>query len=488
MERFSSIPHSAFRTLHSAVAILCALAAAYGAEAPKFKAPAEETREVKVPIYNPDSGELEWQLLAAKVSASPEDPRVLLGTNVKIIGYRKGVAQTVEARRGRVNTETRAAQLEGDVVMELHGDAPARIEADDMEWDHQNGTACTRGPVKLTRADAIVTGQGARLWLSAARGEDGEREKTAQAVIERRARTELIPGADAAFLQASAVKSTEPIVITCDGPLTISRAELRATFRENVRATQAKLNLTCDTLDIVARPVPNEKGKVDIESAVASGNVRVDDAQTVALADRAEWRRDEGSTRLAGRPAEIRWDNGNRLAGGLILRSGDGAEIVVTSTPEHPQNVYLLSPTILGAADGGEKLLPHQLRPSDISDWPAFCTALSTAQAQSPAARLLAMLPEELRSAIRSAAQGSTLGSQRKARITNALNSMLASREFYREADFRGVTLPPEAAELLKAGTQGLDDAGVRKLNRLLLEAAFPGHVAKAQEKKPAPK
>lgn len=458
-------------------------------EAPKVKIPAEETRGVKVPIYDPDTGELDWLLLAAKVTPSPDDPRVLLGSNVKIAGYRKGaVAQTVTADKGAVNTESRAATLEGNVVMELHEATLTRIEADDIQWDNKNGTAWSKGPVKLTRADVTVEGVGLRLWLSTVKDAEGRREKTGHAVVERRVRAELLPGSDASLLHAPDSKSTEPIIITSDGSLTISRSELAATFRNNVRASQGKMTLTCDLLSVSGRPVPNEKGKMALEAAVATGNVRVDDSRTVALADTAEWRREQGSIRLTGRPAEIRWDNGNRLVGGLIQRTGDGAEILCAATPECPREVYLLAHTIDRGTEGTDKPLPNHLRPGDIADWPAFCTALATqgkAKPPSPGKRVLELLPEDLQAAIHSVAQGSALGSQRKSRITIALNTMLNSREFYRETDFRGIALPPEAAELLKAGPKALDDAQVRRLNRLLLEAAFPGLIAKSQEKKP---
>jgi len=457
-------------------------------EAPKVKMPAEETRKVKVPIYNPASGDLEWVLLAAKVVPSPGNPRVLLGTDVQIIGYRKGRTQTATARKGSVDTETRAAMLEGDVVLDLQDEQPTRVQADNLTWDKRNGTAWTKGPVRITRSDAAITGLGLRLWVTSVEGEGGKAERTGQLVIERQVRTELLSGANTSLLQATASETKEPLLVTCDGSLTLSRSELLATFRERVRATQGAQTLTCDVLAVKARPVPGEKGKTALESAQATGNVRLDDTRTVATAESAEWQREEGSMKLLGRPAEIRWDNGNRITAGLIHRMGDGAETVCSATPDYPRDVYLLAYTVDRGAHGREARLPYQLGAEHVADWPAFCATLArqgAAAAPSPAKRLWELLPEGTRGILRGAAQGNVLGDRRKAEAVAALNEMLKKPGFYREADFKGVPLPPEAAELLKLDPKAMDEAQARKLNRLLLEAAFPGQIAKAQEPKP---
>lgn len=456
--------------------------------APKVKVPVAETRGFELPFYNDATGELQWKVLAGKVTGDPNNPRLLHGADVRIIAYRDGTPQTATGKKGAVNTETRAATLEGDVVIELNDEQPTKIEADDMDWDSQNGTASTRGPVKISRADLTVTGLGMRLWLTTVRGENAPKERTGQVVIERRVRAEMLPNSNTALLQAPAGDNAEPILITCDGALYVSRSELTAVFRDNVRATQGKQALTCDLLTVKVRPVPGEKGKAALDHVAASGNVRLDDAHTVALADAAEWRREEGSLRLVGRPAEIRWDNGNRLAAGLIHRMGDGAEIVCSATPEHAADVYLLAATIERAMPGEERQRAAALRVEDISDWPAFCTALAergTSKAASPAKRLWELLPAETRAILEGAARGNALGQQRRAEVVGALNAVLKTRGLHGEPDFRGIPLPPEAGELRTRPPEALSAAEALWLNRVLLEACFPGLIAKTQEKRP---
>ncbi|MBM4041957.1 MAG: LPS export ABC transporter periplasmic protein LptC [Planctomycetes bacterium] len=492
--------------LHRFLALALALEAlaALGGETPKGppkKLPAEETRFVKVPFYNPATGELEWLLLAAKVAPSPENPRVLVGTTVKIIGYRDGVPQTATAKKGTVNTDTRSATLEGDVVMELQEKKgrTVRVEADDLFWDNKNGTAWTKGPVRIARPGETLTGRGLRLWVTKVADEKAHEERTGEMVIEQRARAEMLTGADTGLFRDIARKGedAQPIIVTCDGSLNASRSELSVTFRDNVRATHGEQTLTCRVLSLWLRPVPKPEGltekekqesDVELDRVEAIGDVRLDDGRTVAVCDRLDWSREEGSTKLVGRPAEIRWDNGNRLVAGLIHRMGDGAEIVCSSTPEQPGDVYLLAQTIDRAAEPPGGRGPHHLRVADVADWPAFVAALAkqgTASAPSPGKRLWEQLPEETRTILLSTVAGSFLGDRRKRAIVGALNAILGKPGFYREADFTGVALPLEAAEMLKLDPKAMDEAQVRKLNRLLLEAAFPGQIAKGGEGKP---
>jgi len=461
-------------------AACCALALA--GETPKGKAPVEEAKLVEFPFYNQDTGELEWLVRAAKVTADKANPRVLLGEKVRIIVYHKGKEQTTTAAKGRLDTQARLAMLEGNVVMNLvQGDQLTRVESNDLTWDGQNNVASTRGPVKISRPDMTVSGVGMRVWLSTLRDEKGKPRRTGHMVIERRVRAELLPGSGTSLLDAPTRRNPQPIIITCDGPLVVSHAELTTLFNKNVRATQGKQVLTCDRLAVVVQPVPGQKGQVALDLVTATGQVRLDDAKTVALADRAEWRRNEGSARLTGRPAEIRWDNGNRLTAGLVHRMGDGAEILCSSTPEYPHDVYLLAQTIQGIMPPDTATGAARLRVDDILHWPRLCAAIDTqaaAKGPSPGKRLWELLPGDARSIIRAAARGNMLGQQRKAEIAGTLNAILERPDFYRARDFAAVELPHAAADLLARGTANLAPEQTRRLNRLLLQAAFPGIVA----------
>jgi len=459
---------------------------------PKAKAPAEEARWVQFPFYHPDTGELQWKVLAAKVATDPKNPRLLRGETVRIIVYRDGKPQTATGKTGVVDMDSRAANLVGDVVLEFGDEQGTRVETDDLAWDSQNGTATTKGPVKITRTDAAITGTGVRLWLSDVRGEDGKRGKTGLLVIEKRVRTELLPGLNANLLQGAKGGNGEPIVITCDNSLSMSHGALTAVFRDNVRAVQGKQSLACDLLNVGVEAAPGaQKGQAVLRSIEATGSVRLDDGRTLAVSDSAEWNRERGSMKLIGQPAEVRWDNGNRLLAGLVHRMGDGAEILCSSTAAYPRDVYLVAYTQAEASAGPEKADPSNLRVADIAEWPVFCSVLATqaiAKAPSPGRRVWALLPDGPRSAIQSAALGTYLGQERRTEITAALNSILRNPEFHREEDFRDVPLSDEVKALLKLDRKGMAEGQVRKLNRGLLDAAFRGLIGKPQAPKyPAP-
>ncbi len=475
------------RSLLLPLAAAASLAAA--GESPKLKAPGEEARGFEFNYHNEDTGELEWKFQAAKVAPDPANPRAISGTKVRIQVFRSGKPQTASADKGTMESDGHHAVLEGNVTIELDDVQPTRVETEDLAWDGKNGVASTRGPVKISRVDMTVTGRGARMWLTQARDKEGKAERTGHLVIEQRIRVELLPGANTALLQAPGRGEAEPIVVTCDGPLAVYRSELTAHFSGNVRAVQGKRTLTCERLVVSARAVPAEKGKATLESAVATGNVRLDDGRTIAVADSAAWSREEGSLRLAGRPAEVRWDNGNRLVSGLIHRMGDGAELHCTPTQDYPQGVYLLAQTTIGrGAAPDEKAEPFALQASDILDWPAFCTTLAkqgAAKGPGPGRRLWEMLPPDTQGVLQGVAQGNVIGRQRKAEAVRAINAILSNPAFCRQADFAAVPLSPEAKELLRLAPDALGADQVRRLNRLLLEAAFPGLIAKAQEQRP---
>jgi len=59
--------------------------------------------------------------------------------------------------------------------------------------------------------------------------------------------------------------------------------------------------------------------------------------------------------------------------------------------------------------------------------------------------------------------------------LRKGLNKVLAKREMYREDDWKGVSLPKEAKELLARPRDSLSAEEFVRLNRLLVEAPFPG-------------
>ena len=117
------------------------------------------------------------------------------------------------------------------------------------------------------------------------------------------------------------------------------------------------------------------------------------------------------------------------------------------------------------------------LAASDILDWPAFAARLKeqgAANTPSPGARIWGLMLPEARAAVGEIAAGKDLTDARKAEIVGALNDALKLPDFYNEKDFEGIALKPEAQKLLALDRKSLTKAQVERLNRLLLNAAYP--------------
>jgi len=125
-----------------------------------------------------------------------------------------------------------------------------------------------------------------------------------------------------------------------------------------------------------------------------------------------------------------------------------------------------------------------KLAPESVLSWRGLCGKLkaqSGDKTPSPGKRLWELLPENARTAIQECAQGKELDPAQQADLLSALNEVLAQRrDFHHPDDFSRTALPAEAANLLKLDRQGLSPGKLAKLNRLLLEAAFPQEIAKA--------
>lgn len=123
----------------------------------------------------------------------------------------------------------------------------------------------------------------------------------------------------------------------------------------------------------------------------------------------------------------------------------------------------------------------------DILNWSGLCQALMGAvrrgkdkdgkplePAPSPGRRVVELLAAEARESAEAGAVTKTFDDARRGPLLLALNAVLKRRDFYQDQDFEGVALSSEAQALLKRDRASLADRDVQRLNRLLLEAAFP--------------
>ena len=131
-----------------------------------------------------------------------------------------------------------------------------------------------------------------------------------------------------------------------------------------------------------------------------------------------------------------------------------------------------------------QETAPLLLTPEDVRDLPAFCTSLQSqgsAQSPSPAGRLWRLLPAAARTMIEDAAGKPRLDEKLKAEIVEALNAILKQPDLYQEQSFPVLALPDEARGLLQRDRQVLSPQEIQRLNRLLLETAFPKQLASTQ-------
>ena len=122
-----------------------------------------------------------------------------------------------------------------------------------------------------------------------------------------------------------------------------------------------------------------------------------------------------------------------------------------------------------------------QLRVREILDWDGFCSKLvagSKSDRPSPARQVWKLLAKEGRKYLQQAADGRKLDLHSTYRVVIYLNGMLTREDFYQKESYQGVDLPPQAVALLARKWGDVSRHERVRRNRMLLAAAFPGHIA----------
>ncbi|MFO0946761.1 MAG: hypothetical protein U1D30_12580 [Planctomycetota bacterium] len=139
------------------------------------------------------------------------------------------------------------------------------------------------------------------------------------------------------------------------------------------------------------------------------------------------------------------------------------------------KNYRLVFTSAGGSASG---VGPGLLRAMDVVNWRRFCARLdaeSDQAAPSVAKRILSLMDEPSRRLVEDLADGGDAGTQ--AKLLASFQRLLARRDFYDEASFSKVELRPQTKEAL-ADRQPSESQNSR-LNRMLLEDAFPDDVSR---------
>jgi ACS family glucarate transporter-like MFS transporter len=124
---------------------------------------------------------------------------------------------------------------------------------------------------------------------------------------------------------------------------------------------------------------------------------------------------------------------------------------------------------------------PTRLSPDDLTAVPQFCQRLLPSDKQDPAGigkRVLAALPQNAIAVVESSV-ASPVTEDDRVILTAGLNEILDQRDFVQPADLKELPLSAEAKKLAERDRSTLSETQVRRLNRLVLEAAFPQNVKK---------
>jgi hypothetical protein len=201
------------------------------------------------------------------------------------------------------------------------------------------------------------------------------------------------------------------------------------------------------------------------------GKVVVEHPQATIHSEKADWDFEKGLLTFTGDPVmsspQVQELRGEKV---VINFKEDRVEAFHGKAKEVPLGE-------MNAAEGatGDAGL---LRMQDILDWPGFLTKMKTeaeAEAPSPGKHLVSLLDPKAQKLITTASV-ETLA-QDKGAVLKQFNRVLTNPKLYDAAAWNGVPLDPEATDLLSNATLSAEDR--LRLNRLLLESAYPGLIAK---------
>ncbi len=206
------------------------------------------------------------------------------------------------------------------------------------------------------------------------------------------------------------------------------------------------------------------EGKTTPSTIIMEKNVKVKHPDAEISAGRAEWNFDTGELVFSGDPVV----NSERLKG---LRGERMVLNLKTNTFEVTQ--VRADQVPLQGAEASTPTRSDELRAGDITDWTGFIDAIKAeaqAEASSPGRQILTGLTAENQRLLLQ--MDTDLLLERKEDILRLINGVLSKPGFYDKPAWSHVTLPEEAATL--AGKQTLSSTEQVRLNRLLLEAAYP--------------
>ncbi|MDX9974740.1 MAG: hypothetical protein RBU21_17270 [FCB group bacterium] len=219
------------------------------------------------------------------------------------------------------------------------------------------------------------------------------------------------------------------------------------------------------------------EGNSEPEVLVLVGNVSVSHPRGNILADNGEWNRRTGNLVFEGKPATLKLKEGGDLIAQKITFNMDTGQMSA-------EGGFQLRKVPLSGMSGtpgasSKEQSAYLLTAKDVTDWPTLIGGVkkqAAADGPSPGKQIMAQFDPALRKQFSNVVDDKAPNASTQSELVKALNKALKAKSLYDAEAWKGVELPADAQELAKKEERSAEE--VVKLNRRLIEAAYPGAIA----------
>jgi len=245
-----------------------------------------------------DKGKKSWDLAGKSADIFSEVVKLK-----KVVGnnYAQNDTINLTADNGDFNKKSGVVHLQDNVVITTA--SGTKMTTDTLDWDRKQQIVSTLDKVNLTRADMLLTGQGAQGHTA-----------LKQLMLEKDVRLN-IQNLD------KQINKKEKIVITCDGPLDVDYEKNIAIFNNNVKVEKPDLIIYSDKLqvyftpkqqnDLSAKAVGMAAISSSLNKIVALGNVRIIRGENISYSQEATYTAIDKKISLTGRPQIVIYQTEN---------------------------------------------------------------------------------------------------------------------------------------------------------------------------------
>ncbi|MCX7927752.1 MAG: LPS export ABC transporter periplasmic protein LptC [Candidatus Omnitrophica bacterium] len=247
--------------------------------------------------YNKD-GQKEWDLMGRQ--ADINGTKVSL-TDVESILYDTNQTVAVTAKKGDFDRAQGNISLKENVVVKTS--TGIALETQQLDWDRQQKIVWTKQPVNIRANDVDIKGVGICAQQDM-RLVSLEKDVKVEFPENTSSKEPEIQHVD------SALKKTNTISITCEGPLEIDTLHNRALFTKNVKVVLPEAVMESDTLEVFfsgKQNLPNHPQSEGINSSkvekiIARQNVRITKDGNCSFSNEAIYTLKDKKLVLSGSP------------------------------------------------------------------------------------------------------------------------------------------------------------------------------------------